>query len=190
MKTVYTMLYCVAVCFLGVSVVSMAADTPQPSTDRQAANQPNITQLLQQLRSTNSEEVIDALDALYWMHNVPSSVVPVLSELIKTREDEELLKVAMTVAISFDDAYRYIPAFEVCMSHPDLDVRDGAICLITRFKRKEAIDAIMRGLTNQYENIRECAQDALELLTDEEFTTPQQWHDWWRSKRASFRFPD
>jgi HEAT repeat protein len=166
------------------------APAPAPTPAPPATKPPTTAQLIQQLRSSDSNVVLAALDALSDWDAAPSAVVPELTALIKTHTDDNMRMAGINVAEYYDNAYRFIPAFEACLVHPNADLRDAAISAIADIEHKEAIDALIRALGNQHEDVRESAQDALEFFTDQEFTTQQQWQDWWKSNRARFSFDD
>ncbi len=81
-----------------------------------------------------------------------------------------------------------MPGLEICLNSANEDIREEAIDIIGGIEEKEAIDALIKALSNKCSIVIEEAQYSLELLTDKEFKNQLQWKTWWKMNRKNFQF--
>ena len=152
------------------------------------ASPATIRTLLARLRTNNVDVLVAAVEELGTADDGSPETLAAFNRLLLEQSDARVLQAVVDAAGDWDDVQPLFPGLDRCLAHPDEDLRSGVFDLISNTESKAAIDLLIKHLRNPYSDIRESCQESLEFITDQEFTSYQQWKAWWKTQRATFTF--
>ncbi len=164
---------------MGMLLTSQTARSSAPAT---------APELAERLRSSDPAVVIAALDDVVVNSVIPEMLVPEVDRLLRQHPSAAVRSAAIEVVSDADNREPLLPALSACLVHANADVRSEAMDVIADTESKVAIDILIAHRASRFADVREEAQDNLELITDKEFTTQAQWQAWWKNARPGFSF--
>jgi HEAT repeat protein len=163
------------------------AVTPAPAPAPPPPAKPAGT-LAERLRSTDNDVVLVALNEVVQNDNVPAALIPELERIIKQHPDGDVRVAAIETVGMADNRAKMLPAVGACLQHANEEVRAAAMDVIADTESKVSIDILIAQRNSAYADVREAAQDNLEVMTGKEFTNQIQWRAWWTVARPTFSF--
>jgi len=112
--------------------------------------------------------------------------------LLKAMEDEnvEVREEAMDVMEEIESP-NILPSLELALFDSDEDIREEALSVLEDIPDHRAVDILIeKGLQHDDESIRQDTLDSLEFITDQEFESYEQAHEWWEANRDEFVFDE
>jgi hypothetical protein len=112
--------------------------------------------------------------------------------LLKAMEDEnvEVREEAMDVMERIESP-NILPSLERALFDSDEDIREQALSVLEDIPDHSAVDILIeKGLQHDDESIRQDTLDSLDFITDQEFESYEQAHEWWELNRDEFVFED
>jgi hypothetical protein len=112
-----------------------------------------------------------------------------LSKAIRD-SDEDVREVAMDV-MSFIGSPNIVDSLAEALSYGDANNRQAALEIAEDIFDPKTVEILIeKGLLNDNEEIQKDTFDALEALTEQEFTSYAEARKWWDQNRESFQFDD
>ena len=163
------------------------APAAQPAPAVVPAPKPAGT-ITERLRSTDNVVVQAALDDALVDDKVPAALLPEFDRILRQHPDADVRVAAIEAVGLADNRAALLPALGACLNQADEDVRNAAMNVVADTESKVAIDLLVAQLGSTFADVRECAQDNLEIITEKEFTSQAQWRAWWTTARATYTF--
>ena len=144
--------------------------------------------LINQISDENDKVAMKAIYLLGRQDNASKAVVQKYEDMFRNYKNYDRIEDLLDAIYLYDNQIDFLPGLEICLNSNNEDVREEAIDIIGGIEEKEAIDALIKALSNKYSIVSEEAQYFLELLTDKEFKNQSQWKTWWKKNRKNFQF--
>jgi len=159
--------------------------------DPQIENESKLSdeqKLINQMSSEDDRIALRAIAILGRPDDASKAVIEKYEDMFQNYGDNDRIEALLDQIYLYENQVDFLPGLEICLNSESEDIRDEAIDIIGDIEDKKAVDALIRALGNEHSNVREEAQDSLEMTTDKEFKTQIEWQNWWKENRKEFRF--
>jgi len=176
-------------CAMDRAVTTRQATSSAPLTTNAPPPAPAATDTMVERLRSNNDEVVQAtlLDALM-DDNVPAALLPEFERVLRQHPHADVRVAAIEIVGAADNRAHLLPALGECLKHADEDVRGAAMTVIADTESKRALDILVAQRGSAFADVRDGAQDNLEIITEKEFTSQAQWRAWWTIARPTFTF--
>ncbi len=144
--------------------------------------------LINQISDENDGVAMKAISILGRQDDASKAVIQKYEDMFRNCKNNSRIEDLLDAIYLYENQIDFLPGLEICLNSANEDIREEAIDIIGGIEEKEAIDALIKALSNKYSNVSEEAQYSLELLTDKEFKSQLQWKTWWKKNRRNFQF--
>ena len=148
----------------------------------------NEQKLINLISDEDDEVAMKAISVLGRQDDASKAVVQKYDDMFRNCKNNRRIEDLLDAIYMYNNQIDFLPGLEICLNSTNEDVREEAIDIIGGIEEKEAIDALIKALSNKCSIVIEEAQYSLELLTDKEFKNQLQWKTWWKMNRKNFQF--
>jgi len=148
----------------------------------------NEQKLINQISSENDKVGLRAIAILGRQDDASEAVVQKYEYMFRNYKDYNRIEALLDAIYMYNNQIDFLAGLKVCLNRENEAIRDQAIDIIGGIEYTEAMDVLIKALSNEDPNVREEAEFALEMHSDEEFKTRSEWEKWWKENRAGFKF--